>query len=348
MINSPIINKLAMEYATRMTQEDIANGRLMDFSRMDINQMNKQLDASYLHVIEKYIKSCNINGDFNTLEHELEEYANDYINKTFPFMDLETIGSIITSNYSQTFVELLAPKLQSFILYVELLRNLHFYLDKKYIKKINSEELKLINNFISYSLELLVGIDTLLLSEKHNSVVAIYRTFYENFIVFSYLQKHKNLITPYLKHIKVDEYKLKRTRSELYNEAIPVELEAEYKKLIEDYGPSFSKNYGWANISNSSDEYINLKSMYEDLQLDKEYKYYYQLSCKYTHSTLFSLNIKPTFDDLIIFLNAIIKMNTQQFEILFEQIKFKFPKEEHLIPIWVKIISNDVLNRLKS
>ncbi len=345
MIYNSLINQLAMDYATRKTQEDIENGNLMDFPEMDFNQFTKQVNSNYLQVIESYIKLCDINGDFNTLDNKLEEYANKHINEKFPFMDLKTIGEIVSNNYSQTFVDLLEPKLQAFILYVELLRDLHFYLDKKYIKKIKSVELDFINYFISYSTELLVGIDTLLLSKNHNSIVSLYRTFYENYIVFSYLQKYPKLISPYLEHIKVDEFKLAKLHSEIYGDKVSEELETKYNELIRTYGKDYNQDYGWANLSESKD-YVNLKAMYEDLQLDAQFNYYYQLSCKYTHSTTFSLSIKPTLDDLVLFLNAIVDINSKEFELLFEKIKFKTPKEERLIRKWIKVISEDVLKRL--
>ena len=72
-----------------------------------------------------------------------------------------------------------------------------------------NNQIMLSHNFVQYSLELLNGICSLLLGSNYNSVISVYRTFYENYIVFDFLQNHTELTEAFIEHTKIDECILK-------------------------------------------------------------------------------------------------------------------------------------------
>ena len=93
--------------------------------------------------------------------------------------------------------------LNSFVMYIELLNLLYFYIQENYIRKFSSNEILLAHNFVAYSIELLNSIEQMLLNGNMNSALVIYRTFYENYIVFAFLQKHPDLQQAFIDHKKL-------------------------------------------------------------------------------------------------------------------------------------------------
>ena len=164
----------------------------------------------------------------------------------------------------------------------------HFYhsihcIQEKYVIKTSDKEILLPHNFVQYSLELLNGICSLLLGGNNNSVISVYRTFYDNYIVFAYIQKHPELIDAFLDHVSMDECLLKIDQAHLEKKDVSKEISDKYNSLIAKYGDDFQENYGWASSVINDKNLRNLKFMYESSDLGEEFSFYYKLSCSFWH-----------------------------------------------------------------
>ena len=120
MLDSPDFYKILDNIAKQQTLNDIANGTLINFDEMDPAQIEKEHKKNSLKIINDFIKSCKLNGNFKELEPELKAYTKEYINKIYPFQSLPTIMNILRSNQMSVCPNILNPALQAYVLYVEL------------------------------------------------------------------------------------------------------------------------------------------------------------------------------------------------------------------------------------
>lgn len=348
MLNSPDLFKLIDEYAKRKTLEDIENGNLINFDTMNHAQIEKQQKRNIVKIIKDFIKNCNINGDYTKLDTELKAYTNEYINNLYPFESLPTIMNILRSNQMSVCPNIINPALQAYVLYVELIKLVYFYIQEEYIvKNEKNEDIQLIHAFVCHSLELLNGINILLLGDNNNSVITLYRTFYENYIVFAFLQKHPELKTRFFDHILLNQYDSNIEYYKLCKKDIPPELQKEYDDLIQKYkDENFKQNYGWANpLINGNGK---LKEMYKDSKLNDSFDYYYSLSNKYVHSTGLSLSNKPDLKIIIGFLYSITDIVSKEFQELFKFLNIQNTKEKNLLRHWINEASYDLSDRIRT
>ena len=176
--------------------------------------------------------------------------------------------------------------------------------------------------------------------------MTIYRTFYENYIVFAYLQKHPELKPRFFDHILLNKYESQIEYYELCKTEVPQELKDAYNTLIEQYkGENFKENYGWANPTING--YKKLKEMYLDSELDDSFCYFYSLSNKYIHSTGLSLSNKPELKDIIGFLYSITDIISKEFQELFKFLDIKNTKEKNLLRHWINEASYDLTDRIR-
>lgn len=345
MLNNPEMFEDFLKVFDKHYQTELINSESPDFSKLDPNRINKINERNCLNIIEQFINQCKINGDFQQYEQELKEHTNKYLNEKFP-VSIPTVSNILKGYQMNQFSCLFNPALASFVLYVELLRTLYFYIQQKYIRKITDNlDIEFIHTFIQYSLELLTGINSLLLDNNQNSVISIYRTFYENYIVFIYLQNHKDLREKFLEHTNFDSILIQIENLKLKKQEIPEELESQKQSYIDKYGTSFKEDYGWA--SSVIPGKGKLKVMYDESNLGDVFNYYYKLSCKYTHVTGISLSSRPDFKGVIGFLLAISEIMINEFKVLFEYVPFKNNKEKVLLRNWVNVSSMNLDSVIK-
>lgn len=345
MLDSPDLFNLLDNIAKQQTLNDIANGNLINFEEMDPAKIEKEHKRNSLKIIKDFIKGCKLNGNYKELEDELKAYTKEYINKKYPFQSLPTIMNILRSNQMSVCVNILNPPLQAYILYVELNKLVYFYIQEEYIRKNDKEDIKFIHAFICHSLELLNGINILLLGDNNNSVITVYRTFYENYIVFAYLQKHPELKDRFFDHIILNQCENQLEYHNLCKTKAPEEIQKTYDNLINKYKEdNFKENYGWANPLIKGNK--KLKKMYEDSELDESFDYYYSLSNKYIHSTGLSLSVKPELKDIIGFLYSITDIMTKEFQELFKYLQIQNTKERHLLIHWINEAAYDLSDRI--
>lgn len=351
MLNLPNFDKKLSELVMEKVRYDIENNLIPDYSQFDLQHAEKINKKNYMAVIEKLIKNCPINNDYEKHEKELQNYAKKYIDESYPLLKPETTLNLLNNYKINDSLSIINPPLQAFILYVELIRQLYFYIQEKYIRKIKQQQennqILLTHNFIEYSLELLNGICSLLLGKNHNSVISVYRTFYENYIIFDFLQKHTNLTNAFNEHTIIDDCILKMRFAEMNKLELPAEIFEIYNTLISKYGEDFKDDYGWTSGVIKDKNKRKLKTMYEDSDLGESFNYYYQLSCKYSHSTPFSLMVRQDFNKLIGFLIEIADIEEREMKVILKKINFKTKKEEALLYDWLGVTTDNLRKELR-
>lgn len=332
------------EQIRSFSQHNYEKGMLPDLSNINMGALQKQQKNSYLADIKRLISNCKITGNFDQCESELEEYTKNYIDEKFP-VSLDTMFNILHSYQMEETMSIIEIPLQSFLLYAELIKQVYFYIQETYIKKqFDNIEIAFIHEFIEYSLELLTSIGTLLLGKNYNSVISIYRTFYENYIVFSYLENHSELQLRFIDHAKLDELSL-RIELAKFKKEDSSELENQYQKLLSNYEKGFEQDYGWAKDLIGKNK--KLRKMFSESNLGDDFTYFYNLSCEYTHATAFSLTNRANFENTIGFLMQISEIFSKEFQTLFKVLQFKNNKEKNLLRHWINVASKNFSEVIK-
>lgn len=332
------------EQIKNFSQHNYEKGILPDLSNINMGALQKQQKNSYLADIKRLISNCKISGNFDQCESQLEEYTKKYIDEKFP-VSLDTMFNILHSYQMEETMSIIDIPLQSFLLYAELIKQVYFYIQETYIKKqFENIEIAFIHEFIEYSLELLTSIGSLLLGKNYNSVISIYRTFYENYIVFSYLQNHSELQLRFVDHAKLDGLSLRIELSKLRKEDY-TEIQNQYKQLLAKYEKGFEQDYGWAPALIGKNK--KLRIMFSESDLGETFTYFYNLACEYTHATAFSLTNRADFEYTIGFLFGISEILSKEFQALFKVLQFSNNKEKHLLRHWINVASKNFTDVIK-
>ena len=212
----------------------------------------------------------------------------------------------------------------------------------KYLEKTKDVNLQTYASLFSNSLWIATSISALLVNRCNQSVISEYRTFYENFIILSYLKKHPELIEAYNDHFTVCSYKVGIEYGKIKT---PQEIdESQYLKIIEKYGKSFSEDYGWMSLIEKNHLKRNLETMFKESDLHDAYSALYKHACKFTHSTSYSVHFKPDYEFLIQFIIALVGLLKQQFNFLFDNLKM-VTKEKEILRAFIEILSDNIIQR---
>lgn len=346
MLDIPDLYKKIADLAREHIQQEMGNSSMPDFSQSDLLHAAKIDKRNYLVVIERLIKQCPINNDYEKHKKELQEYTQKYIEESFPLKKPETMFNLLNNFKTKEHLNLINVPLQAFVLYVELIRQLYFYIQEKYIlkyvKKTKDKLTILTHLFIQYSLELLNGICSLLLGENYNSVISVYRIFYENYIVFNFLQAHTELTEAFFDHVTIDNCIMQMDFAKMNKTEIPNEISKAYDDLLSKYGEDFKDSYGWANSVIKDKNKRNLKTMFEKSNLGDSFKYFYKISCKYSHATAYSVMVRPVFNQLTGFLIEIADITDKEIKIILGKLTLKSTKEEALLYDWLGIATDNM------
>ena len=162
MLDLPDMYKKISELAREQVLHDIENNLMPDISHFDMQHAEKINKKRYKEVIERLIRNCPINNDYEKHKSELQEYAQKYIDENYPILKPETMFNLLNNYKINESTAIINIPLQAFILYVELIRQQYFYVQEKYIRKIKQQsennQIMMSHNFVQYSLELLNGI----------------------------------------------------------------------------------------------------------------------------------------------------------------------------------------------
>ena len=291
--------------------------------------------------IKEIIKNCKLTNFSD--ENKLRAFVADYLNShCLPLY--KCAGNLM---FGKTEVEieyvLKNPILQNFIFYIEQCKLIYKYIGEKYIiGRKNSDFSICVAQFITNSFYLLTSISTLLISNCNQSVITEYRTFYENFIILSFLRKYPELISAYNDHFQVCRCLLEMELSKLKGANAPNEIVNIYNKLIEKYGKDFKDDYGWTAQRIKDRNKRNLETMFFESELTDAFSLLYKEACKFTHSTAYSVQFKPDFKYISRFIYGSVELVKKEFEILFDEIAL-VTKDKSILRIFVILISDNFL-----
>ncbi len=294
------------------------------------------------NVIKDLIKQCDLSNFDASSELKIRKYISDYLNSHIPPLEVDATQKmdskyILESNYVSG-----NSIIQEYVCYVEQCKNIFKIIGDKYIigKKYIGFTDSLIHIF-SNSFLLLTSMNSLLISKCNQSVVTEWRTLYENYLILMFLEKHRELSEAFNDHFDMCRLVLEQELANLKNE----ELEDEYKKQLEDlknkYDKSFSDDYGWAYSVIGTGRKGCLEKMYDDCSINRAFRLLYIESCKFTHSTAYSVFFKPDFKYIERFLYASVEILKDEFNILFSELPM--PNNYRVLLKYTVIILSDTL-----
>lgn len=345
MLTSLELAKPFDDFVEQSFKYQLDNNLLSNLDNVALAQLEKQNKNKILSLIHNLISKCPINSDFEKKDNneKIQSYMSEFLNENYPPMHPKTTMNIISSIYQNATVNSLNPPLKKFFLFIEVSKLFYFFVQEKYIRKTKntSKDLFLNHEFLTYSFDIIDGINLLLLSGKNNSVISVYRTFYENYIVFAFLQKHPELKTAFIEH--KDMLVCLNIKEEQNIKGIEVEekILKRIDELEKKYGPNFKENYGWTESVIEDRSKRNLKTIYESSNLSEAFSVYYKLSCKFTHATSLSLLCHPEVKDIYGYIYAIVEIFVREFEELLSNLKM-ITKEKALIKEWIEYMARDV------
>ncbi len=345
MLTAPELTKDFNDFVEQQFKYKLENGLLPDISKIDLPALEKQNRKMNIGLIKGLIQKCPIHSDFEKKNNNeiIQAYFSDFLNENFPPMHPKTTMNIIGSINQNATINSMHPPLNKFLLFIEVSKLFYFFVQENYLRKVKDmpQDLFLNHEFLTYSFDLIDGIDALLLAGKNNSVISIYRTFYENYIVFSYLQIHPELKTAFIEHKDMLHCSIIKEEYSVKNLEIDESVKTRIDELEKKYGTAFKDNYGWTASVIEERTKRNLKTMFEELNLSDVFAYYYKLACNFTHATSFSLLCRPKIDNIYGYIYAIVEIFIREFDVLLGNIKM-ITKEKALIREWLFYMARDV------
>lgn len=149
------------------------------------------------------------------------------------------------------------------------------------------------------------AITTLYLTGCDYSIIPLFRTLYENLIIFLFLAKHPELQSDFIDHIYVNYHKVQEN-----SQSAATESKSDFDYAVDNHLEGFDKTYGWTAkvIKKKTDR--KLEYMANEVGLSS-YSTVYKLACNFVHSSSLAITVsveKPEEDITNLFLEATIDL----------------------------------------
>ncbi len=298
--------------------------------------------------LKELIKQCPLSVFDDTSKNAVERYVMDFINSNQPPIE-DCAGRLFLGKTALEHKNLEDnPILQNYSFYIEQCKILFNFIFNKYVReKKNSDFKTCLSYLINNSFMLLTSINTLLISGCYQSVITEYRTLYENYIILSFLKKYPECIEPFNDHFYMCSLSLEKELSKLKHEEFSDKYSQRIQKLKDKYDEHFDDDYGWTYKVITNRKNRNSETIFEESNLDKAFSLLYKESCKFTHSTSYSVLFKPDFNYLLRFLYASVDIIKHEFELTFEEVKMP-NKDKMLLHTFLLYNSNLLLEKIES
>jgi hypothetical protein len=142
----------------------------------------------------------------------------------------------------------------------------------KKIKNPSDEEL-VFSNLTVTSLENVKGLLLSYMSNDWLTVIQKVRIVYESYIIFLFINKHKELVKPFIEHIKNIEYKIFKDLPDFHDEK------------PDEYSED---NFAWTKIILSDRSNRNLAFLAKDVGMGETFSILYKLSSNFIHINAYS------------------------------------------------------------
>lgn len=132
-----------------------------------------------------------------------------------------------------------------------------------------------------------------------NSVIVVYRSLYESFVIGQYLVLNPDLVSIYNEHLQFLRYHLTKVVGNRNSEWDKI-----HDEYINKYGQEFAENYGWtkSRIPNKKDRKIG--TLAKECNLKDSFTSLYRFSSSFVHSSAFSVSTRPDLGQIKIFIQA--------------------------------------------
>lgn len=296
---------------------------------------------------KELIEDCNLTNFTDVQEKVIDDYVANFINtKQLPIKEcalnlFDGKSFVDFTNFKNNSV------LQHYSFYIEQCKLLFKHIYNKYAReKKNSDFKTCLSYLVSNSFMLLTSITTLLISGCYQSVITEYRTLYENYIILSFLKKYPETIEPFNDHFYMCSISMEKELSKLKKEELSEKYLQKIKKLKDKYDEHFDDDYGWTYkvIANRKDR--NLETIFKESNLSNAFILLYKESCKFTHSTSYSVLFRPDFNYVLRFLYASVEIIKNEFELIFEAVKMP-NKDRMLLRSYLLNRSNSLLVKIQ-
>lgn len=295
------------------------------------------------NVLKELIKNCPLSIYDASTETEIQKYVADFIKlNQLSFKDLAE--ELFYGKSALEFKNIdTNPILQNYSVYIEQCKIIFRHIFDKYVReKKNSEFKTCLSYLVSNSCMLLTSINTLLISGCYQSVITEYRTLYENYIILSFLQKYPESIEPFNDHFYMCTLSLEKELSKLKDEEFSEAYLKRIQKFKDKYDPHFDDDYGWTYrvIKNRKDR--NSETIFNESILSDAFSLLYKESCKFTHTTSYSVLFRPDFNYILRFLHASVEIIKNEFELIFQEVKMP-NKDKMVLHSFILYQSNSLL-----
>ncbi|MBO4857464.1 MAG: hypothetical protein J5527_02995 [Treponema sp.] len=298
--------------------------------------------------LKELIDSCSLTNFNDDQEKIINNYVATFINThQLPIKECAT-GMFLNKN-SIEFKNLENnPILQHYSFYIEQCKLLFKHIYNKHVReKKNSDFKTCLSYLVSNSFMILTSINTLLISGCYQSVMTEFRTLYENYIILSFLKKYPETIEPFNDHFFICSLSLEKELAKLKGEDISDKHSQKIQKLKDKYDEHFDDDYGWTYKVIEKRKERNLETIFNESNLNKAFTLLYKESCKFTHSTSYSVLFKPDFIYVKRFLYASIEILRNEFDLIFEAVKMP-NKDRMLLHSFMLYLTNSLLVEIEN
>jgi hypothetical protein len=208
---------------------------------------------------------------------------------------------------------------------------IHHYFAKK-LNKPTDEEL-VFSNLTATMLENVKGVIFSYMSNDSLTVIQKIRIVYECYVIFLFINKHKELVKPFLDHTKIIEYKIFKDMPGYENKKT--------NELKDTYENEFYENLGWTKNVIPEKVNRNLAYLAQDVGIDEQMSVTYKLSSNYIHTNAYSAFIKNAINQnyVRIYLPFVTDITTRQVNI-FTKIVNKINYQNEMISILLNRLEN--------
>lgn len=171
------------------------------------------------------------------------------------------------------------------------------------------------------------AITTLYVAGCDYSIIPLYRTLYENLIIFLFIAKNPILQNDFIEHFHIDFHKILED-----SQTVTTEAQTNFHSAVDSHLEGFEKTYGWTAkvIEKKADrklEYMAEKVGY------LSYSPVYKLACNFVHSSSLAITVsnveKPADDFTYLFIDSAIDFIVDHLVTLAQNISI--PKSSYLI-----------------
>ena len=255
--------------------------------------------------LKRLISECPLtdfseNGNVTEREWKLDKYLEQFTD--FLYSNENQLIQLFWQEYiASSEIVLLqnSEMLRRCFIYLDCAVAVYNYIAKKSKEKKNTELAKHISIQLQNDLNQFKSMLLLAMNGCLNSLIMVYRSLYESFVIGQYLVQNPDLVPTYNAHAQFLRYRLTQVMGNS-----KLEWDKKYNEYIKEYGEEFVEDYGWTKSKLPSKNDRKLGTLAKACKLEDAFSKLYKFSCSYVHSSAFSVSSRPDLNQMKVFFNA--------------------------------------------